>query len=567
MNEIFLPREDDELAGTILAAIDEAARTMGGRAPQMILRHDPAACLMLLECSARIGVAAREISESVRAATTHIPWDSLTRLGAADVTADKELKALHDLLLEGVERLRTTLSEIREAGTETDQACRSADEDHALDRLAHDFYRPAGRDLLQRSHEFYEWVRASRRTGFWQYTRTTDKAPGRTAMMADESGQVAHGINLSSQDYLSLSSHPAIREAAAQALSEYGPHSPGSPMAAGNTPLSRGLEHALGELLRNEHITLFPTGWAAGYGAVVSLVRQEDHVVIDRLAHASLQQGARAATRNVHRFEHLSLPAVAARLRSIRSVDTRNGILVATDALFSADANSPDLEGLQDVCRMFDATLLVDVAHDLGAIGPGGTGVLGIQDMLGRVDLVTGSFSKTFASQGGFVASASPAVKQYVKMFGGTHLFSTAMSPVQAAVALEATRVIRSPEGHQRRLSLDSTYRALREGLSIRGLTCMGSPSPIVPLLIGSERLARVTNRLLFQQGVLAFLVEFPVAPVGSACFRLQVQAAHRPKDAHKAAWTIERAVAEARSHLARVPGGGNGDGGAGQAD
>jgi len=321
-------------------------------------------------------------------------------------------------------------------------------------------------------------------------------------------------------------------------------------MVLGNTRISDELEASLGELVRAEQVTLFPTGWAAGFGAMVGLVRQEDHVLIDRLAHSCLQQGARATTRNVVRYEHLNVDEVRRHLVDIRRRDSRNGILVVTDGLFSVDADWPDLVTLQRVCREHDATLLVDVAHDLGSMGPGGTGVLGMQDVLGDIDIVMGAFSKTFCSNGGFVASASPALKQYLKMFGGSHMFSNALSPVQTAVVLAASRIIRSAEGDLLRSRLHAAVTALRDELTGHGLTCMGEPSPIVPLLIGNEKLARIANRLLFDRGVLAFMVEFPVTPTGSSRFRLQVQANHEPDEARAAARIIADAITDARTYL-----------------
>src|SRR5207244_2190884 len=138
-------------------------------------------------------------------------------------------------------------------------------------------------------------------------------------------------------------------------------------------------------------------------GAITGLIRPNDHVIVDNLAHACLQQGAHAATQNVRRHDHLDIAAVHSHLQEIRANDTKNGILVVTEGLFSMDSDTPDLQTLQALCHEYEATLLVDVAHDLGAIGPGGTGFLGIQDMLGKVDLVVGAFSKTFASNGGFL--------------------------------------------------------------------------------------------------------------------------------------------------------------------
>ncbi|ATB31013.1 aminotransferase class I/II-fold pyridoxal phosphate-dependent enzyme [Melittangium boletus] len=551
------PREDDELIGAILGAADEATRGMKGRSLEEVLAT-PDARETLRRCATELGAAAREVSEMMRNWASHIPWESMTALGEGPPSASDEdgaVRALWGFLRQELPQVRVDLEEMwRPAHLRRDA---DPDETYALDKNAYDFYRPVGRNLMQRTEEFHGWVEARRRTETWQYSRVLEASPGSIATITNDVGRRTQGINFNSQDYLSFNAHPAIREAAARALHDYGPHSAGSPMVLGNTRISDALEAELGDLLKMEHLTLFPTGWGAGFGAMVGLVRQEDYVVIDRLAHACLQQGARAATRNVIRYEHLNIEAVRQHLQDIRSRDSRNGILVVTDGLFSVDADWPDLVTLQDICRQYDATLLVDVAHDLGAMGPGGTGVLGMQELLGKVDLVMGAFSKTFSSNGGFLASRSAAVKQYVKMFGGSHMFSNALSPVQTAVVLEATRILRSPEGEVLRGRLFKAIHALRDELTRRGLTCMGSPSPIVPLLIGNEKLARIANRRLFDRGVLAFMVEFPVTPTGSSRFRLQVQAAHEPQDALEAARIIDESITEARAYLSSAFGSG----------
>src|SRR5262249_2764926 len=151
-------------------------------------------------------------------------------------------------------------------------------------------------------------------------------------------------------------------------------------------------------------------------------------------------------TRNVHRARHLSTEVFVRHLRRIRATDTRNAILVVTEGIFSMDGDSPDLQALQEACREYDATLLVDVAHDLGAVGPDGTGVLGLQGLVGKVDLVVGSFSKVFASNGGFVATSSPAIREYLRPYAPSHTFSNAISPPQCAAVLTALNIVRSVE-------------------------------------------------------------------------------------------------------------------------
>lgn len=410
------------------------------------------------------------------------------------------------------------------------------------------FAQPAGPDLLRRTEAFYEWQDARRHLGLWPYSRSLEGGPTAECVQRGERGEVTRGLNFGSQDYLSLSSHPAVLEAAHRAIREHGPHSAGTAMLGGNTAASLRLEAALGEALRMPHVALFPTGWGAGFGAITALVRPTDHVVIDVLAHACLQSGASAATGNIIRFRHLDNDSVRKRLSAIRAKDTGNGILVVTEGLFSMDSDIPGLEELQEICREWGATLLVDVAHDFGAMGPGGTGSIGEQGLLGKVDLVVGAFSKTFASNGGFVASSSPAVRQYVRMFGSPHLFSNGLSPVQAAVVEEALRIVRSEEGNALRARLARRTHLLRDELSERGLTCLGVPSAVVPVLVGETPVGRIAARGVIERGVFANLVEYPAVPVKSARFRMQVMAGHSPEQVRAAADAVAEAIEEARA-------------------
>jgi glycine C-acetyltransferase/8-amino-7-oxononanoate synthase len=418
--------------------------------------------------------------------------------------------------------------------------------DHDFSVFAHSiasFQRPRGKTLDDRAGGFYQWQDSRRRQGIWFYSRSLNREPGPATDILSDSGQRYAGINFASQDYLGLAGHPAVAEAAVDALRCFGPHSAGSPTLLGNTALSLQLEQELAETLRMSEVALFPTGWGAGFGAIAALVRPYDHVVMDRLAHACLQQGAAAATKNVHRTEHLSVDAIREQLGRIRQEDDHNLILVITEGLFSMDADMPDIAAIQAACREFDAVLLVDVAHDFGSMGPGGTGALGLQDMLGQVDLVMGSFSKTFASNGGFVAAHSPAVKQYLKFYGGPHIFSNALSPVQCAVVSAALRIVRSSEGDALRQQLMQVSRSLRGALHDQGITCLGMPSPINPVVIGEERVAAVAAKMISERGVLANLVEYPAVPLGKARFRMQAMATHTNQQAQQAAGIVADAV------------------------
>jgi glycine C-acetyltransferase len=414
----------------------------------------------------------------------------------------------------------------------------------SLGGTAAQFAQPRGADLLRRTEPVEAWHAARSKDGLWQYARSLEGAPHPIASIRDESGTGARGINFASQDYLSLASHPQVAEAAARALHEAGPHSAGSAVLLGNTRTSLALEEAIAGLVGTEHVALFPTGWGAAFGAITALVQAQDHIVIDQFAHASLRQGANAATPNVTINRHLDVGHVRELLGAIRARDTAHGIMVVTEGLFSMDSDTPDLAALQTLCHEFGATLL-------GAMGPGGGGCIAQQGMLGRIDLVMGAFSKSFASNGGFVATASRAVKRHLQLYAGPHMFSNALSPVQAAVILECIQIIRSDEGDSLRADLMRNIEGLRAQLAAEQLHCMGICSPIVPVLIGSEKASRLTGKLLFEQSVFVNQVEFPGVPVGASRLRLQLMANHNMQQIKRAAPIIGQTVVRARAAIA----------------
>lgn len=416
------------------------------------------------------------------------------------------------------------------------------------------FYaNPTGPQLLGRTSEFLRWKDARRDAGLWAYSRVLRSPARPESDVAGEFGSEGGvGLNFGSQDYLALSQHPGVHAAIREALNRYGPHSAGSPMVQGNTSISLALERAISDHLRCRHVMLFPTGWAAGFGSVTALVREHDWVVMDEFSHACLQAGAKAATRNIRRFKHLRTEDIPGILAEIRAADSTGGILVITEGLFSMDADVPDIGAIQEACHAHSATLMVDIAHDYGAMGPNGTGSLGAQGLLGKVDLVMGSFSKTFATNGGFLATNAPAVRDYVKVFGSPHIFSNAMSPLQAAAAVASLEIVRSLEGDGLRRSLSSAVNALRQGFESHGIDCLGVPSPIVPVIVGGEDLTRLTGRFLIERGIHTNMCEFPVVPRKRARFRFQVMASHAVRQTQAAVQYFLEARAEAEHALKR---------------
>ncbi|HEX8369832.1 MAG TPA: pyridoxal phosphate-dependent aminotransferase family protein [Pyrinomonadaceae bacterium] len=432
-----------------------------------------------------------------------------------------------------------------------DNTSKNINESDAFTKHLGMFTHPKGAHLTERTKLLGDWLQQRMDVGTWNYSRVLEKSPAPITGVKNSYGDVIEKINFGSQDYLGLASHPSIRDAAVRALNEYGPHSASSAILQGNTGISRQLEQSIADLMQMEHVLLFPTGWAAGFGTIAGLVRPNDYVVLDRHAHACLMQGARAATDKHTFFRHNDVADCRRKLEKIRAKDTTNAILVVSEGIFSMDSDSPDVLKLQELCHEFNAVLLLDVAHDLGALGPNGTGQPGLQNMLGKIDLVMGAFSKTFSSNGGFLATHNLSVKQYISIYGGSYTFSNALSPVQTGVVDEAIRIARSEEGDRLRKKLfDNIYR-LRAGFSAAGLECLGEPSPIVPVSVGDEKLAKWTSRALEQNGLIANLVEYPAVARGRARFRFQVMASHSTRQIDSAIQIFCRSLEEARASYA----------------
>ncbi len=413
-----------------------------------------------------------------------------------------------------------------------------------------DFRPLSGPNIIDRVDGFFQWQDRRRDHQLWPYGRSTEAGPRRHVVAYDDAGRKLQGVNFGSQDYLSLSGHPDIKAVARHAIEEYGVHSAGSSVLVGNTSVSLALERRIAQFVDVEHVSLFPTGWAAGFGVIKGLVRPDDHIVIDRLAHACLQDGAQAATRNVHLFGHNDVDAVREKLEAIRADDARNGIMIVSESLFSMNSDTPDLVALQALAHEFGATLVVDVAHDLGSMGPDGRGHLGLQSMIGKVDLVMGSFSKTFASNGGFVAAKHRKVTEYLRMYASPNIFSNALSPIQSAIVLKAFDIVDSPEGQALRSQNLHNVLELRNRLADRGFETYGAPSPIVCVKMGTEAMARLVSRQLHATGLVANLIEYPGVAKGEARFRLQVMANHTESDIDYAVDRIAEGFRHATSEL-----------------
>ena len=322
-------------------------------------------------------------------------------------------------------------------------------------------------------------------------------------------------LDLASNDYLGLAAHPALVEAASQAMQREGVGAGASRLVSGGRSVHEQLETALAAWLERERVLLFPSGFQANLAAVQALADRHTVVLADRLIHHSLLVGVRASGARLQRFAHNQLDALEQRLQQARRDQPQRRLLVISESLFSMEGTSPDLEGLSARCKRFDAALLLDEAHALGVLGPGGCG---LGHGLGGVSLISGTFGKAFGSGGAFLAGDG-LVGEWLLQHSGPYRYTTALAPPLAAAALAAlTNIQQHPE---RASQLVDRAERWRNRLEQAGWPRPPGYGPILPLLVGDDRRALSLQQQLEQAGLLSVAIRPPTVPEGTARLRL----------------------------------------------
>jgi 8-amino-7-oxononanoate synthase len=333
-------------------------------------------------------------------------------------------------------------------------------------------------------------------------------------------------IMFSSYSYLGLIGHPRLATAVKAAVDRYGTSTGGVRLLTGTLELHHELEHELAAFLGQEASATFASGYDANVAAITSLFGSDDYALLDQYAHQSIMDGVRMAGCETRRFRHNDMDDLERRLRQARNRGARR-ILIAVDSVFSMDGDQAPIADLIDIRDRYDAFLLVDEAHSIGAVGRTGRGICEEQGIdPSRIDIVTGSLSKGIPSSGGFVAG-SRALKIYVQHGSGPYMFSAAMTPGNTAAALEALRIVQDEPEHIERLR-ENTHR-LKNGLAEIGFDTGASTTPVVPLILGDEFRAYGVARELLNQGIFTSAVVFPAVSPGQARLRLCATAAHQP--------------------------------------
>ncbi len=329
-------------------------------------------------------------------------------------------------------------------------------------------------------------------------------------------------IMVGSNNYLGLTHHPYVLAKAEAALHRYGTGCTGSRFLNGTLDLHEELEHRLAGLMGQESALVFSTGYQTNLGIISTLVGRNSVVFQDRLNHASLVDAAQLSGGQLVRYSHGDLLMLRRLLE--RHWQAAGGVLIATDGVFSMEGDIVDLPGIVELARDFGARVLVDDAHALGVLGASGGGTAQHFGLESEIDLVMGTFSKSFASIGGVAAGPEPVI-HYLKHHARSLMFSASMPPTAVATVLACIDILeREPE---RRTDLWEKTAYLRSGLQALGFDTVTSETPIIPVVTGNMERTFAFWRSLFDSGVFTNPVLPPAVPESSCRLRTSVMATH----------------------------------------
>ncbi len=333
-----------------------------------------------------------------------------------------------------------------------------------------------------------------------------------------------------SNDYLGLTQDPRLKEAARSALDDFGTSCTGSRFLTGTLTLHEELEHRLAEFLGKESALTFSAGYLGCLSVISALAGRHDILYYDRENHASLYDAAKLSFASLRKFEHNDLAGLARLLE--QDAGRPGGRIIVTDGVFSMSGHIAKLPELVEIKRRYGARLIVDDAHATGVLGPDGRGTGDHFGLVDEIDVVIGTFSKSLASVGGFMA-ADRAVVQFVKHSARPFIFTTAPAPADVAAGLAALRIVRSDDGRGLVRRLGRHVDRVRPG----------HPSPIVPIVLGDEDSAMAAAATLLDAGLLVPAIRPPTVPEGTSRLRVALSAAHTDDEVDRLAFALDGLV------------------------
>jgi 8-amino-7-oxononanoate synthase len=381
-------------------------------------------------------------------------------------------------------------------------------------------------DLFEkaRNHERVELLRAAREQDLVPYFRIMEGEAGPVVQM-----EGAERVMLGSNNYLGLTRDPRVKQAARDALEKYGPALTGSRLLNGTLDMHLQLEAELADFMGTEEAIVYTTGHQANVGCLSTILSPSDTVIVDSADHASIMDGVAMSRAKVRPFRHNRLDKLERMLD--RAGDDGGGVLVVVDGVYSMEGDICDVPRVAELASEYGARLMVDEAHGVGVLGARGAGAceaLGVED---QVDLRMGTFSKSLASCGGFIAGPSEVV-EFLRFQSRSFLFTASAVPSAVASALAALRIIRSDEGpHLMGKTLENA-RYLREGLKQLGYQTIDPGAgdlitPVVPVVIGDDWKAALIWKALYDAGCYVNVALYPAVEMGNALLRTSVMATH----------------------------------------
>lgn len=369
-------------------------------------------------------------------------------------------------------------------------------------------------DIFEKTRNFTA-AREAMAAGMYPYFIPLSGNEGTEAWIGDH-----RLIMIGSNNYLGLTTHPKVREAALDAIKKYGTSCTGSRFLNGTLEMHEQLEQELAEWVGKESSLVFSTGMQVNLGTISALVGRQDIVFLDKDDHASIVDGARLSYGEVRRFRHNDTGSLE---RELAKAPEDRGKLVIVDGLFSMEGDIAPLPEMTVVCQKYGARLMVDDAHAMGVLG-GGRGTAAHFGLTDQVDLIMSTFSKSFASLGGFIAGDEPVI-HYIKHHARALIFSASIPPANAAAALAALQVMREEPERPARLAEIAEY--MRRSYKQLGFDIGNSCTPVIPIIIGDDNRTLLTWKMLFDEGVFVNPVLSPAVPAGRQLLRTSYMATH----------------------------------------
>ncbi len=335
-------------------------------------------------------------------------------------------------------------------------------------------------------------------------------------------------INLSSNNYLGLTNHPKLREAAKRAIDQFGAGAGAVRPIAGTMTLHRELEEKLARFKGVEAVLVFQSGFAANLGTIQALVGKGDAIYSEELNHGSIIDGCRLSGAEIIKWPHRDVDTLRQLCKESRQKYRR--ALLVTDAVFSMDGDIAPMRELADLAEEFDLIFMVDDAHASGVLGRNGRGSVDHFGLQGRVDVQMGTLSKALGAMGGYIAGSKTLIEFLIQK-ARPWLLSTAHPPAVVAAAIAAVEILESPEGEQLVKKLWENANYFKKGLQKLGFNTGASETPITPVIVGSSHNARKLAQRLFEEGVFAQEIVFPMVARDKARVRTIVTAMHTKED------------------------------------